>query len=617
MPSRCAAVAAVFLLVAAAAVAQDDDYLSRRAALTEGDHEALFELGMWCLNRGGSLDGRARECFEDLLGAPGAVRDRAAWRLALWHLNRGRGYADARIGVELLADLVRRGSEVPAARDLEAQRLTLGAQKRDETDKARRSLGAGHVLAAARALAQVRRLPFGEGTGDADLGDRALFDLIARAQSHAESEAARYDDPKLPVACPKCAASGFEDCGTCKGKGTVTQKTKGVRVLTENGLEYRPGKVVTVKCGSCGGSGKEPCKTCRATGMDASLFDEDARRNIIRFGGWLKSLSSTKDPVRAVERAFEETVDSRLRAPAALKASVAFPLVPPVRAKMDVAALEQFWKDAADKEKIDLLRGITLLSARWLEPFFFQAHSRKTLGVKEPFREKAYTVPLPPEIVAADPDGFDDQWVRVFGEIESVRAQGPWPDDVAWITVKGEGGPHNLKFFLWREKSREKHAILSELHKDFQHLKRSLWTYPFTLETEVARLPVGMLAVFYGRTVKAPGFSPSHAVELWAVEPVADRARVVPPKTAPLDPATGETRAEKAALHHGRALDALRSTGPDAADARTRALADLRAAIEHYQAALAEEPEDVVLQESHARTLDLLHRLLAGKSWPR
>jgi len=599
---------------------RDDEYQKRREALGPSDHEGLFELGMWCLNRGGALDKGARECFEDLLGAPPEVRDRAAHRLALWHLARGRGFADQQLGVELLAELVRRGAQVPASKELDARRVTIAARKRELVEKAMRALVGGHLGTAARTLNDARRLPFGQNTGDPELASARIFDSLARAWADSETEAKRFADPKLPIKCPKCSGSGFEPCPVCKGKGTVTRKTPPTRVLTEDGLKYVPGKTVTVKCARCQGEKKIPCGKCRVTGLDFSALSDDLRKDFFRFGNWLKNLSGNKEPRRAVERAFEETVDTRLRVPASLEAKVSFQLIPPTREKMDLARLGQFWEQASEKQKHELIRGITVLSARWLEPFFFHSSSRKTLGVKEPFAQRARTVPLAPEILGADPVLYDNRWVSVAGEVKDKQGKGPWTDDMHWIDLKGEEGTHNLRFFVWKEKSREKHKILSELHKDFQYLKRFLWTYPFNLEEEISQLGNGSIVVMYGRFVHAPGRHPSQAVEVWAIDEAAERRKINPPRTTPADPASGETEAHKAALYHARALDLLRGAGTDEKardEARPGVLEALRESIDFYQRAMAETPDDFVVQESHARTLRLLHAILAGGWWPR
>ncbi|MHC5081681.1 MAG: zinc finger-like domain-containing protein, partial [Planctomycetota bacterium] len=396
--------------------AQDEEFKKRRTALKPEDHEGLFQLGMWCLSLGGPLEKRARECFEDLLHTPGDVRDRAAFRLALWHLNRGRGYADHRLGIDLLASLAGRGAKVPASRELEGRKPIFAVKKREMVEGAMRALVAGKVIGASKTLAQARRLPFGRASGEPDLGDEALFGNIARALADSEREAKRFADPNLSIACPKCAGSGFAPCKTCEGKGKVRKKTPPRRELTKDGLRYVPGKWVTVKCGKCAGGGKLACTTCRATGMDFKLCDEEMRQTFLRFGTWLKNLSASKEPNKAVRRAFEETIEARLRAPAALKASLSFPLIPPTREKMDLASLKTHWETASVKDKYKLIRGISILSARWLEPFFFHSESRRTLGVKEPFREKTLTVPLPPEVVGADPFAFRNRWVRVVGK---------------------------------------------------------------------------------------------------------------------------------------------------------------------------------------------------------
>ncbi|MHC4599521.1 MAG: zinc finger-like domain-containing protein [Planctomycetota bacterium] len=617
---RRAAVAVIALgILTSSLSAQDEAYKARRAALKEGDHESLLELGIWCLGRGGTLDKRARECFEDLFAVEGDVRDRAVYRLALWHLNRGCGYADLQHGVHLLAELARKGTDIPASREVEVRKQLYVPKKREMVEKAMRTLVRGQVGVAARILAEARRLPFGRASGEPDLDASAIYDSIARALADSEREAKRFADPKLPIDCPKCSGSGFEPCKTCKGKGTIRTKTKGRRVMTDEGLKYEEGKWVTVKCAKCQGSGKKVCPTCRAVGVDFSLCDEKRKRNYIRFGTWLKNLSSYSEPRRAVEMAFEEVVKTKLNVPASLAARVRFPLIPPTREKMDLASLKAFWEKATQKDKYDLIRGITVLAARWLEPFFFHAGSRKTLGVKEPFLEKNRVVPLPPEVIGADPHAFANRWVRVVGEVDSNRAKGPWMDDLIWISLNGGEGGHNLRFFIWNSESREKHRILSEINKEFTYLKRFLWTYPFQIEDDLRLCRRNSQVVLYGRMIHRPGAYPSQAVEVWSIDVLTKGKKVHPPKEAPPDPTGGGSIEGRAALYHARALDIMRAAGNDEVlrkEARAKALEALREAIDFYQRALTTNSEDLVLQEGHARTLHLLYRVLEGGWWP-
>ncbi|GEM_PF-3383847 len=612
--------AMVLCLSAGPLAAQQEAYTQKRAELEPGDHEGLFELGMWCLGRGGPMERYARACFEDLLDAPGDVRDRATYRLALWHLNRGRGFADAKLGVDLLARVASRGAEIPAGRDLGFRRETVAARKRDLIEKAQRALVAGNVESAARILNEARRLPFGKASGEYDLDDARILDNIARALAEAERAWKKFADPKLPVDCPKCNGTGFQKCPKCKGKGEIRVKTDPKRVLTPEGFKYEPGKWVTRKCAHCGGSGKIPCKACRATGVDFDLLPKGRKRDWYRFGMWIESNAEREDPILAVERVFQEVVDHQLKVPASLDASIRFPLIPPTREKMDVASLKRYWEQATPKDKLDFLRSITILSARWMEPFFFQARSRQTLGVKEPFADRPRLVPLPPEIVGSDPVAFQNRWVSVIGEIQGKNLRGFWPEDVSWIQLRGRQGSHNLQILVWKPAAREKHRILSEMHRDFGYLRRFLWTYPFTLEEQIDKLRSGTKVVLYGRTIFESGGYPSHALEVWSVDPVSDRRGLKAPDGPPPDPEAFSDLSARAACLHQKAMDTLRRAGDDEdarETARGAALACLRDAIDLYQRAMVSDPDDGVLQESHAETLHALHAILRGEDWPR
>jgi hypothetical protein len=162
--------------------------------------------------------------------------------------------------------------------------------------------------------------------------------------------------------------------------------------------------------------------------------------------------------------------------------------------------------------------------------------------------------------------------------------------------------------------------VLPELHAEFEYLKRFAWTYPYSLESEIRKLKPGTVLVLYGRMLLQEGRYPSQALEVWGVDAATDGAKALPAKDAPPPAGPDAAPGERAALLHWKALQELRSAPADAngrVAPRWRALEALRAAADLYEQALAEKPDDVVLQESHAQNLWVLHTVLSGKWWPK